>query len=152
MLNYQHFYTQINMKFLRWISWFNREKITLLIASLALTLGAISPWYRLPEEALATFNANLFLANAGKLIAAVFAFLGFVFTFRFSIKHLPRLPFWIGLIAVFTFSLFHHNLVSKYSFHECGLLQTRGTSKQACAKKFPQSSGSVETKHYLEPL
>ena len=94
------------MKFLRWISWFNREKITFLIASLALSLGAISPWYRLPSEALETFEINLVLANAGRICAALFAISGFVFTFLFSLNRLPRLPFWIGLIAALLFPYF----------------------------------------------
>lgn len=91
---------------LHWLNWFTREKITFLIASLALVLGAISPWYRLPPQALETFGAHLFLADVGRAMAALFAVLGFGFTFLFSIRHAPRLPFWSGLIAVLLFPYF----------------------------------------------
>lgn len=87
-------------------NWFNREKITLLIASLALVLGAIYPWYHLPPQALETFGTNLSLVNAGRVLAAFFAFLGLAFTFLFKTSQAPRLPFWSGLIAVLLFPYF----------------------------------------------
>ena len=88
------------------LRWFNREKITLLIASLALALGAVFPWYRLPPQALETFGINLSLVNTGRVIVALFALLGFAFTFLFSPSRAPRLPFWSGLIVVLLFPYF----------------------------------------------
>ncbi len=85
------------------LRWFNREKITLLIASLALALGAVFPWYRLPPQALETFGINLSLVNAGRVLVALFALLGFAFTFCFSLNRAPRLPLWSGLIVVLLF-------------------------------------------------
>ena len=95
------------MKKLRcWIGWFNREKVTLLIASLALLLGAIFPWYRLPPQALETFGTNLVWADAGRVLVALFALMGFAFTFWFSLSRAPRLPFWSGLLASLLFPYF----------------------------------------------
>lgn len=94
------------MNLLRWLSWFKREKIAFLIASLALVLGAIFPWYNLPPQTLETFGTNLTLASIGRVLVAFFAILGFAFTFWFSPSRAPRLPFWSGLIAVLLFPYF----------------------------------------------
>lgn len=91
---------------LRWINWFNREKVTLLIGSLVLALGAIYPWYRLPPQALETFGTNLFWTNAARVIVALFAIAGFILIFRFSFNYTPRLPFWFGLISALLFPYF----------------------------------------------
>ncbi len=90
-------------KFFYLLNWFNREKITLCIASLALALGAIFPWYSLPPEALKTFTTDLSLANTGRYVAAFFAVSGFVYTFLFGLTRIPRLPVWGGLIGVLIF-------------------------------------------------
>ncbi len=90
----------------RLLKCFNREKITLLIASLALALGAIFPWYCLPPQALATFGTNLYLTNVGRVLTALFALMGFAFTFWFRPSRAPRLPFWSGLIATLLFPYF----------------------------------------------
>ena len=94
------------MNFFHWLKWFNREKIILFIASLALALGAILPWYRIYPQALETFETNLLLANALHILAAIFAMVGFAFTFWLGPKSAPRLPVWSGLIAVLLFPYF----------------------------------------------
>jgi tetratricopeptide (TPR) repeat protein len=94
------------MKFLAWFNWINRERLILLIASSILIMGAISPWYRLPPEALKTFGADLSLTNIFRVITALFALAGFVFTFWFGISHAPRLPLWGWLIGTLLFPYF----------------------------------------------
>lgn len=74
---------------------FDREKITLFIGSFVLVLGAIFPWYRLPPQALETFGTHLAVTNIGRVVAAMFAILGFAFTSR-SISRAPRLLFGLG--------------------------------------------------------
>lgn len=88
-----------------WQNLFNREKITLFIGSSVLVLGAIFPWYRLPPQALETFGTHLAFTNIGRVLAAMFAILGFAFIFR-SINRAPRLLFWTGLITVLLFPYF----------------------------------------------
>lgn len=105
-INTKHIFHNFARHLLRCIRWFNREKVTFLIASLALVLGAIYPWYGLPPQALETFETNLALANSARVLAAFFAIIGFAFTFCFSITRAPRLPFWSGLIAVLLFPYF----------------------------------------------
>ncbi|KAM3095148.1 tetratricopeptide repeat protein [Phormidesmis sp. 146-35] len=85
---------------LQQLNWFNRERITLLVGSFALVLGAIEPWYNLPPHALEAFGINLSVINAGKVLAALFALIGFAFVFRLRIDRAPRLFFWSGIIAV----------------------------------------------------
>ncbi|WP_017316202.1 tetratricopeptide repeat protein [Mastigocladopsis repens] len=80
-----------------------RDKITLGIGFLVLTLAAIFPWYSLPQEALETFSINLYLTNIGRLLAALFVISGFAFTFRLIVNRVLRLTFWIGLIATLFF-------------------------------------------------
>jgi len=94
------------MRLLHWFKYFSREKITFLIASLALTLGAIYPWYCLPPQALKAFETNLYITNLERLLTALFALLGFAFTFWFKPSPAPRLPFWSGLIAALLFPYF----------------------------------------------
>lgn len=91
---------------LRWINWFNREKVTLLIGSLVLALGAIYPWYRLPPQALETFGTNLFWANIGRIPIAFLAVVGLGFTFWSIPSRAPRLPLWSGLILTLLFPYF----------------------------------------------
>ena len=94
------------MNLFRWFQWFNPSKITWLIASFALVMGARQPWYRLPLPTLETFGTNLNLAIAGRAIAAVFALLGFAFTLGFKPSRAARLLFWNGLIIVLLFPYF----------------------------------------------
>lgn len=89
-----------------WLNWFNREKIVLLIASLALFLGAIFPWYCLPTPTLEAFGTNLTVVNVGRVIAALFALIGFGFTFWSMPIRTPRLIWWSGLIVVLLFPYF----------------------------------------------
>lgn len=91
-------------KLCSWFSWFTREKTTLLIGSLVLFLGAIFPWYRLPQETLEAFGTNLFWANAIRVPLALCAISGFIYTFLFHIRQAPRLVFWGVLIPILLFS------------------------------------------------
>jgi tetratricopeptide (TPR) repeat protein len=84
----------------------NREKIALLIASLALLLGSMSPWYRLPPQALETFKTNLFLENVGRFFVALLAIYIFIFAFWHGISRIRRLLFWGALVAVLLFPYF----------------------------------------------
>ena len=65
-------------RFFAFTNWFNRERITLLIGSILLLLGAIYPWYRLPPETLEAFGTNLFSANAVRVPLALCAIAGFI--------------------------------------------------------------------------
>jgi len=85
---------------------FTREKLTLLIGSLALLIGAKKLWYNLPPQALEIFGTNLFLANALRFLPAFFAFLSLFYIFFQRIASIPRLPFWVGLITVLLFPYF----------------------------------------------
>lgn len=99
------------MNWVSWFNWFNREKITLLVAALTLFLGAISPWYRLPPEALDQFGTTLFWANSARIIAAIFACLCLVLAIWQKPRRVPRLLFWQGLI----FTLIFPYLVTTWS-------------------------------------
>jgi tetratricopeptide (TPR) repeat protein len=112
----------LSQKNWRWINWINRERLVLLAGSVALALGAILPWYRLPAATLEVFHTNLAIANIGRLIAALFAIFGFVFTFQFTFSSqddtcsIPknaagfqnrfRIAVWSGLIGILLFPYF----------------------------------------------
>ena len=87
----------------RLLNCLNRDKITLSIGTIVLSLGVIYPWYLLPPEALKAFETNLFLTNLWRVLAALFVILSFAFTFWFNLKRAPRLIFWSGLVAVLLF-------------------------------------------------
>ncbi|QLE44939.1 hypothetical protein FD723_27660 [Nostoc sp. C052] len=93
-------------RFITFLNWFNREKITLLIGSICLLFGAIFPWYRLPQETLEAFGTNLFWANAVRVPFALCAIAGFSYTFVFHIRQAPRLVFWGALIPILLFPYF----------------------------------------------
>jgi tetratricopeptide (TPR) repeat protein len=84
----------------------NRGKITLLVASLALILGGISPWYRLPPQTLETFKVNLFLENIGRFFVVLLAIFIFIVTFWPSVSRIRRLLFWSALVAILLFPYF----------------------------------------------
>jgi hypothetical protein len=89
-----------------WYNWFERTRLTFLVASFALFLGLKSPWYSLPLEALETFSTNLSIANAGRVIALLFALLAGAIAFWFSRSRAARMLFWSGLVAVLLFPYF----------------------------------------------
>lgn len=93
-------------RFITFLNWFNREKITLFIGSVCLLFGAIFPWYRLPQETLEAFGTNLFWANAVRVPLALCAIAGFTYTFVFHIRQAPRLVFWGALIPILLFPYF----------------------------------------------
>jgi tetratricopeptide (TPR) repeat protein len=89
-----------------WLSQVERERVTLLIAALALSMGAIQPWYKLPPETLKAFDASLSITNLGRVLAALFACLSFAFAFRFDANRPPRLAYLGGAIATILFPYF----------------------------------------------
>ncbi|MEH2327900.1 tetratricopeptide repeat protein [Nostoc sp.] len=93
-------------RFFAFTNWFNRERVTLLIGSILLLLGAIYPWYRLPPETLEAFGTNLFWANAVRVPLALCAIAGFTYTFVFHVRQAPRLVFWGALIPILLFPYF----------------------------------------------
>ncbi|MBW4615764.1 MAG: hypothetical protein KME21_21285 [Desmonostoc vinosum HA7617-LM4] len=93
-------------KLYSWFSWFNRERIILLIGLLVLLLGVIFPWYRLPQETLETFNANLFWANTVRIPIVLFTIVGFIFAFLFRVYSTYRLLLWSALIPIILFPFF----------------------------------------------
>ena len=93
-------------RFFAFTNWFNRERVTLLIGSILLLLGAIYPWYRLPPETLEAFGTNLFWANAVRMPLALCAIAGFTYTFVFHVRQAPRLVFWGALILILLFPYF----------------------------------------------
>ncbi|MBD2512139.1 hypothetical protein H6G91_33780 [Nostoc muscorum FACHB-395] len=93
-------------RFFAFTNWFNRERVTLLIGSILLLLGAIYPWYELPPETLEAFGTNLFWANAVRVPLALCAIAGFTYTFVFHIRQAPRLVFWGALIPILLFPYF----------------------------------------------
>jgi len=83
---------------------FNRQKISLFVGSIVLSLGVIFPWYQLPPETLKAFEVNLFWVNSFKILAAVFVIIGLAHTFWFrTINRFIRIVFWSGLIVVLLF-------------------------------------------------
>jgi hypothetical protein len=81
----------------------NRQRITFAIASLCLLIGTISPWYHLPPEVLATFDANLNFTYGGKVIAAIFLVFGIVWMIILRSQRRERLLLWGGFFLVLLF-------------------------------------------------
>ncbi|AFY85914.1 tetratricopeptide repeat protein [Chroococcidiopsis thermalis] len=89
-----------------WYNWFERTRLTFLVASFTLFLGVKSPWYSLPPEALEAFDTNLRIASAGRVIALLFALLAGAIALWFSRSRAARMLFWSGLVAVLLFPYF----------------------------------------------
>jgi tetratricopeptide (TPR) repeat protein len=92
---------------LRWVGWFSRERVVLLISALALGIGAIKPWYQLPPAALDAFKTNLSITNLGRVLAGCFACLSLILIFRpGSSSHTHRLSYWCGFVIAMMFPYF----------------------------------------------
>lgn len=126
------------MSWIQCLKWLNRERITLIVGSLALAMGALIPWYRLPSEALETFGTNLSLVNVGRTLVALFSLLGFIFTFFSSPGRFLRLPFWIGLIAVLLFPYFITTWSPNVAFISASYYDQGRRVTQHIDKNFPQ--------------
>ncbi|MDV2990830.1 MAG: hypothetical protein N4J56_000484 [Chroococcidiopsis sp. SAG 2025] len=98
--------SQIQVKKEVWYNWFERTRLTFLVASFALFLGVKSPWYSLPPEALKAFDTHLSIANTGRAIALLFALLAGAIAFWFSHSRTARMLFWSGLVVVLLFPYF----------------------------------------------
>lgn len=92
---------------LNWaIAQVNRQRIILLVGSIALILSARSAWYILPSDTLEAFGASLTIANYYRIIPIIFGCLGLILTIvQVKIKSL-RLLFWSGLLIVLLFPYF----------------------------------------------
>jgi tetratricopeptide (TPR) repeat protein len=88
---------------LSWLSWFNRDRVALLVAALALSMGAILPWYKISPETLKAFDTGLSITNIGRVVAALFACLCFACAIWWEPSRIPRLPIWSGLIGTLLF-------------------------------------------------
>ncbi|MGL5922252.1 tetratricopeptide repeat protein [Chroococcidiopsis sp.] len=97
---------QSQVKKVVWYNWFERTRLTFLVAAFALFLGVKSPWYSLPDEALKTFDTNLIIANLGRAIALLFALLTGAIALWFSRSRAARMLFWSGLFVVLLFPYF----------------------------------------------
>jgi tetratricopeptide (TPR) repeat protein len=91
----------------RWLSWFSWDRAGLMVSTLALAIGAIQPWYKLPPATLEAFEASLSIANLGRVIAAIFACLNLVLIFRPSAsRRAHRVSYWCGFAIVLFFPYF----------------------------------------------
>ncbi|MFB2982362.1 hypothetical protein [Microseira sp. BLCC-F43] len=102
-------------KILGWFNWFNRERISLIMGSGLLALGAFFP-DRLPTEVIDTFGINFYWLNAAILFSIWLAVFGLAFTFLLSLKQAPRLLIWSALIAALLFPCFVVNLTPEVNF------------------------------------
>jgi len=116
----------------------NRQKLTLLLSSIVLLLGAIYPWYRLPQEALETFGANLFWVNAARIAIALLALVGLFFTFVLLIKNAPRLLFWSALISTLLFPYFVTTWSPRVAFIASAYYQQAEAVSTHVDQNFPQ--------------
>ena len=86
--------------------WLNRERIILFAGLFLLALGSLFPWYQLPPESLQAFGTNLQIADIARVLTAILAIVTVISALFIRISHLPRFPFWVGLIAVLLFPYF----------------------------------------------
>jgi len=138
----------------RWINWLDRERLLLLTGSLALALGAMLPWYRLPTSTLEIFHTSLAIANIGRAIAALFAILGFVVTFKINpqsrdvtcnistniskFKNRFRVAVWSGLIGVLLFPYFVTTWCPTVTFVAAAYYNQNARASQHIEKNFSQ--------------
>jgi hypothetical protein len=85
--------------------WINREKLTLLVGTLALFLGIKNPWYSLPTETTDVFKITLnFILAPGLLLASLFLTLNLISIFiKSNVCRYLRVSYWGCLIAVLLF-------------------------------------------------
>jgi tetratricopeptide (TPR) repeat protein len=126
------------MKFFAWFNWLNRERLTLLVASFALIIGAISPWYRLPPEALTTFGADLSPTNVFRAITALFALASFALALWFSISRALRLAFWGWLVGTLLFPYFITTWSPTVSFLATAYYEQAERVSMNAGKNFPE--------------
>ena len=86
-----------------WLSWINRQKIVILVASLLLCLGCVFPWYKLPPQSLEIFKTDLFWINILRILPAILAVFSFSAVFLYGIHRLPRVFLWVVLMLVLLF-------------------------------------------------
>jgi tetratricopeptide (TPR) repeat protein len=96
-------YERLTPTISRLLSWFNRDRVALLVAALVLSMGVLLPWYKISPENLKAFNIGLSVTNIGRVVAALFACLCFAFAIWHQPSRLPRLPIWSGLIGTLLF-------------------------------------------------
>ncbi len=98
---------KIVLRSLNWaLSQVNRQRIILLVGSLALILSARSAWYTLPPDTLESFGVNLTIANYYRIGPILFGLSGiFLTVWQVRIQAL-RLLFWSGLFIVLLFPYF----------------------------------------------
>ena len=98
---------KIVLRSLNWaLSQVNRQKIILLVGSLALILSARSAWYTFPSDTLESFGVSLTIANYYRIVPILFGLLGMLLTiWQVRIPAL-RLLFWSGLLIVLLFPYF----------------------------------------------
>ena len=95
---------KIVLRLLNWASsQVNRQRITLLVGSIALILSARSAWYNLPPDTLEAFGVSLAIANYYRVIPFLFGLLGLTFTIWEARSRVLRLLFWSGLLVVLLF-------------------------------------------------
>ena len=121
-----------------WYNLFERTRITFLVASFALFLGGKSPWYSLPPEALKTFDANLSIANTGRVIALLFALLAGAIAFWYSRSRTARMLFWSGLVAVLLFPYFITTWSPTVAFLSAAYYKQGVEATQHVQRNFPR--------------
>ncbi len=94
----------------------NRQRIIVLVGSLALFLSARSSWYQLPPDTLESFGVSLTIANYYRLIPTLFGVLGLFFTVWQVKAKTIRLLFWSGLFIVLLFPYFQSNWTPSVTF------------------------------------
>jgi hypothetical protein len=92
-----------NMLLLKWL---DRSKITLIIGSLILVLGAKYPWYELPVDVLEQFNTNLVFANTCRIFSFCIGILCLIFSFWLGARRISRLAVWGSLVFTLLFPYF----------------------------------------------
>jgi tetratricopeptide (TPR) repeat protein len=98
---------KIVLRLLNWASsQVNRQRIILLVGSLALILSTRSAWYVLPPDTLDTFGVSLAIANYYRIIPFLCGLLGLTFMVWEVRGQALRLIFWSGLLIVLLFPCF----------------------------------------------
>jgi tetratricopeptide (TPR) repeat protein len=136
---------------LRWFNWFNRERLSLLIGSGLLALGAVSPWYRLPTEVLDTFGINFAWSNAARLFSLWLALFGLAFTFLLSIKQAPRLLIWSALIAALLFPSFMVTWMPEVNFIAKAYYEQADAVSDHVTENFPEVQAQWKQNILLAP-
>lgn len=124
----------------RWVHpWITRANGIYLLGWLLLLQGVKYEWYHLPPEALSTFQAHqVWLQQAPRVCVVLSLGLGIGWLLWQRPRIIPRLPYWVGLLATLLFPLLITTWAPAVTFLATAYHEQNMEVVRHVEKKFPE--------------